>query len=198
MNNIVFFEPVGAEEEPIRRAIRRRSRCLAILLSAALALAIAFALALIGAVLLYDGPLLAVGPGGIWFGRAPDESASLLPLTAFSSLQRLIGAFALTLLTAPAIFIFFHLRALFRLYSAGIVFAAANARHIKSTGVGLVAYAIAPFLANRSIRLAGVTVDPVWFHIDEAQAVFLGALLFVIANVMEFGHEIERERDGFV
>ncbi|MBI1868243.1 MAG: DUF2975 domain-containing protein [Methylocystis sp.] len=201
MNNIVSIEPAGVgadDENPTRRTIRRRSRVVAFLFTAALTLAIAFAFLLVGAVLFYDGPLLAFGPGGVWIGQAPDAGAGLLPLTAFSFFQRLTGAFALTLLTAPAIFIFFHLRGLFRLYSNGVVFAVANARHIKFTGIGLVAYAFGPFLANRSIWLAGVTTDPIWFHVDEVQALVIGTLLFVIANVMEFGRAIEQERDGFI
>ena len=119
-------------------------------------------------------------------------------MRAFTFAQRLVGAFALTLLAAPAASIFFHLRGLFRLYARGVVFAAANARRIKHVGIGLLACALMPFLANRLVWPAGARIDPVWFHLDELQAATLGALLFVIADVMQFGREVEQERDGFV
>ncbi len=197
MTNIVAFEPPDIEQPP-ETPLRQRSRLFATLFGALLVLSLVFSVALATAVVFYDGPWLAAGPGGVWIGRAPDVSAGLLPLTAFTSLQRCTGALALMLLVAPAAFIFFELRELFRLYAAGIVFAPANARCVKWIGVGLVGYAFAPFVANRLVRLAGVFIDPVWFHMDEVQAAVIGALLFVIADVMRFGREIEQERDGFI
>jgi K+-transporting ATPase A subunit len=122
----------------------------------------------------------------------------LMPLTSFTAIQRCAGAFAIGLLAMPILFILFHLRALFLLYAEGIVFAPANARRLRFAGLGLALYALAPFVANRTILLAGVTADPAWLHIDEALALLLGALLFVAAQVAAFGREIEQERDGFV
>jgi hypothetical protein len=201
MGNVINLPAVAADPEsdrPEQRAIRVRSRLFAALFTTALALALVFTLILCAAVLFYDGPLLAFGPGGVWIAPTPGEAAHLSPLTAFSFGQRLTGVFALMMLTGPAIFIFLHLRSLFQLYAKGVVFAQVNAHHIKATGTGLIAYAMAPFLANRAIWLAGVTLDPVWFHFDEVQALVLGGLLFVIAGVMQLGCEIEQERDGFV
>jgi hypothetical protein len=199
MNNITALPATPtAKEPPKRRAIRRRSGAWALIFSVALASSIALAVLLCAAVLLYDGPLLSFGSGGIWIGRAPDPLAGLLPLTAFSSGQRQAGAVAVALLAMPAIFILFHLQRLFRLYAAGAVFTPANARRLKAVGLGLALYAFTPFLANRLVMFAGVTNDPVWFHFDEVMALLLGALLFVVADVMEFGREIERDRDGFV
>jgi hypothetical protein len=201
MSNIVTLQSIDADPingKPARRAIRRRSRVFAALFTAAFVLALVFAVLLAAGVVFYDGPLLAFGPGGVRIAPTPDEAAKLWPLTSFSLAQRLTGAFALLLLTAPVIFVFHHLRCLFALYAEGAVFARANAGHIKSIGAGLIAYAIAPFIANRSVWLAGVTLDPAWFHIDEAQALVIGALLFIVADVMEFGREIEQERDGFI
>ena len=119
-------------------------------------------------------------------------------LTAFSTVQRLSGALAIGFLAMPITFILFHLRALFRLYAEGIVFAPANARRLRFAGFGLILYALAPFVANRTILLAGVTADPAWLHFDEALALLLGGLLFVVAHIAAFGREIEQERDGFV
>jgi hypothetical protein len=185
-------------EPPRRASIRRRSRFFATLFSVALVLAVLFAVALVLAVALYNGPLLAYGPGGVRFAPPPEEAAHLTPLSSFSFAQRLTGAAALSVLIAPVIFVFAHLRGLFRLYADGVVFAQTNARHIKAIGVGLIAYAFAPFFAHHLIRLVGVTSDPVWFHLDEVQALVAGALLFIIAEVVRFGGEIEYERDGFI
>jgi len=201
MSNITSLElpsAPAAQEPPRRRAIRRRSRGWALVFSVALALSVALPVLLGAAVLFYDGPLLSFGSGGIWIGRAPDEVAGLLPLTAFSSSQRQAGTVAVALLAMPAIFVLFHLRQLFRLYAAGSVFTRANARRLKAVALGLALYAFAPFLANRLVMYAGVTSDPAWFHFDEIMALLLGALLFVIADVMELGGEIELDRDGFV
>jgi succinate dehydrogenase/fumarate reductase cytochrome b subunit len=121
-----------------------------------------------------------------------------MPLTAFSPVQRICGALAIGFLAMPMIFILFHLRALFRLYAEGIVFAPANARRLRLAGLGLILYAFAPFVANRMILIAGVTNDPAWLHFDEALALLLGALFFVAARVAAFGREIEQERDTFV
>ncbi|WP_244441405.1 DUF2975 domain-containing protein [Methylosinus trichosporium] len=121
-----------------------------------------------------------------------------MALSAFAPSQRLAGAVAICLLTTPIMFILHEARGLFRLYADGIVFAFENARRIKFMGVGLILYSAAPFVANRVIILAGVTSDPIWFHLDEVMSLIFGTLAFVIADVMEFGREIEQERDGFV
>lgn len=185
-------------EQPGRVAIRRRSRISATALTIALALTIACALSLVGGVLFYDGPLLSFGPGGLWIGLTPDPTGGRVSLTVFSLGQRLAGALAVVVLAAPVAFIPFHARVLFRLYGQGTVFAPANARRLKLIGAGLISYSVAPFVAHHVIILAGVTNDPRWFHFDEAIALIFGVVVFVIANVMEFGCEIEQERDGFI
>lgn len=201
MDNVTLFpsRPIAAtQDQPRRVAIRRRSDLLATALTVAFALAAAFTLTLAMAALLYDGPLLSFGPGGLWIGRAPDPAGGRVALSTFAPSQRLAGAVAICLLTAPIMFILHEARGLFRLYADGIVFAFENARRIKFMGVGLILYSAAPFVANRVIMLAGVTSDPIWFHLDEVMSLIFGALAFVIGDVMEFGREIEQERDGFV
>ncbi len=202
MNNVVNFEPPPpaeiVEPSPSKRAIRRWSRAFSRLFALALLLFAGFALLLGWAVFAYDGPFLSFGPGGIWIGRAPDTAMGLMPLTAFSPVQRICGALAVGFLAMPIIFILLHLRALFRLYAEGIVFAPANARRLRLAGLGLILYAFAPFVADRMILIAGVTNDPAWLHFDEALALLLGALFFVGAHVAAFGREIEQERDTFV
>jgi hypothetical protein len=198
MRNVVpLHEPISAMIEPAqRRVIRHCGGILALILTLLTALIIGAGILLAGAVVIYDGPLLSFGPGGIWI--APDKMAGLLPLTAFSLGQRCAGAIAITLLVAPVAVILWHMRALLRLYAQGRVFTPASAQRIASIATSVLFYAVAPLLANALIRFAGVTSDPTWFHVDEIVACVLAALLFVVAKVMAFGHEIERERDGFV
>jgi hypothetical protein len=201
MDNVIPFQPPQSApdtDQPKRLAIRRRSRILATGLTIALALTVACALSLAGAALFYDGALLSFGPGGLWIGLGPDPTAGRVALSVFSFDQRLAGATAILLLIAPIASILFHARALFRLYGEGTVFAPANAHRIKLMGAGLIFYSVAPFAAHHLILFAGVTNDPAWFHLDEVMSLIFGALAFVIANVMEFGHEIEQERDGFI
>ncbi|MBG0810469.1 DUF2975 domain-containing protein [Methylosinus sp. H3A] len=200
MTNILLFdtpEPAPVET-PLRRRLRRNSELLCALFSALLATAALFAIALVAAVLFYQGEFVSFGPGGLWFGRGPDAAAGRVALSSFGAPQRLAGAFALTLLVAPAAYIFLRLRMLFRLYARGVVFSPRNALCLRHVGLGLLAYAFAPFCANRIALLAGVGNDPSWFHLYEIQAAILGALVFVIADVMRCAHEIEAERDGFV
>jgi hypothetical protein len=200
MANILFFdtpEPAPLESS-LRRRLRRNSELLCALFSALLASATLFAIMLVVIALFYRGEFITFGPGGLWFGRGPDVAAGRVALSCFSAPQRLAGAFALTLLVAPAAYIFLRLRMLFRLYARGSVFSPRNAHCLKHVGLGLLAYALAPFCANRIALLADVGNDPSWFHLYEIQAAVLGALVFVIADVMLCAHEIEAERDGFV
>jgi hypothetical protein len=98
----------------------------------------------------------------------------------------------------PAILVLANLRGLFRLYAAGTVFARENADHIKRMGQWLIVYAVAPFLSVQLLTLVDCAVDRAWFHMVEVQALVLGGILLVIAQVMEAGREIELDRDGFV
>lgn len=199
MTNVVPIPQPAAPIEPARRqAIRRRSALLAAGLAWMLAAALGATALLICAALFYEGPLLSFGPGGLWIGHGPDPSLGRVSLATFTFLQRLAGALAIVILTAPVLAILHYARRLFQLYAKGVVFAPANARLIKCMAAGLAAYAFAPFAANRTIFLAGLTNDPVWFHADEVLALVFAALAYVVADVMEFGHEIESDRDGFV
>jgi hypothetical protein len=199
MDNVVHIpRPAAPLEPPRRRAIRRTSAVLASALAWAFGLTLSLTAALMGAALFYDGPMLSFGPGGLWIGRGPDPALGRVALASFSFEQRLAGVLAIGLLTAPVLIILHHARALFRLYARGAVFTPGNARLIKGMAAGLAAWSCAPFAANRTMLLVGITNDPVWFHFDEVLALVFGALAYVVAEVMEFGHEIESDRDGFI
>jgi uncharacterized protein (DUF779 family) len=202
VNNILQFEPAPSlvleADSPTRRRIRTGSRVLATALFIASVAAICAALALVCAIVMYNGPLLAFGSGGVWIGGAANGVPGLLPLTAFSSGQRLVGALAIVLLALPILLILGHTQILLRRLIVGNVFGPENARSVRFLGASLAFYAVAPLVAHRIVLLAGITNDPIWFHVDELIALALGALLFIVAAIAEFGGEIERERDGFV
>jgi hypothetical protein len=200
MATLLLFDPPEPtpSESPLRRRLRRNSETLAALFAALLAAAIVFAAMLILIALFYQGERVSFGPGGLWLGLPPDASAGRIALSTLSAPQRLAGAVALILLVAPSAYIFARLRLLFRLYARGVVFAPENAHCLRHVGLGLIAYSLAPFCANRIALLFRVGNDPSWFHLYEVHAAVLGALVFVIADVMRCAHEIEAERDGFV
>jgi hypothetical protein len=199
LSNVVNFNSPDEDlVSPRRSAIQRWSRPLVPLFQIGLGLTCLFGLILAAAVLAYDGPLLSFGPGGLLVGHAPDPGLGIASLGSFTFAQRLTGAGGVLLLVAPAAFILLQLCRLFRLYAGGIVFAPGNVGCLRRASVGFVLYAIAPALAHALIEAAGIGNDPVWFHFDSLGALLIGAALLVIAAAMQFGQEIEQDRDGFV
>ena len=163
---------------------------------------------LLGGVLLFNGMILAlgvlshealsIGPGHAYLGDPPPGLPGIVPFGSLPLPTRLAYAATLILETAPTLFALVNLRRLLRLYANGVVFAAENGVRIKRIGLGLVAYAVAPLLGHELVVLARHGVDMDWFHASEAQALVLGAILFVVAQVMEVGQEIEQDRNEFV
>jgi DUF2975 family protein len=97
----------------------------------------------------------------------------------------------------PVGLICWHLRGLFTLYARSIVFARENATHLKRIGLMLVIWPLAKFGGNALFQAFGGT-DRAWAQMIFVYAFILGLIVFVIAQVMEFGHEIEQEKDSFV
>ena len=64
-------------------------------------------------------------------------------------------------------------------------------------GIWLIAYPFAKFAANMIFRAFG-GLDHAWFHMMTVQSLILGLIVVAIAQVMEFGHEIEQEKDSFI
>ena len=48
------------------------------------------------------------------------------------------------------------------------------------------------------LSATGYEIDKAWAHMAAIQELVLGAVVFVIALVMQAGHEIEEDREGFV
>ncbi len=192
---------VGPTAEPddtgrTRRALRRSSRWLAAALGVLMWSAWLIVAAMVLALVLYRGSAVGLGPGGGWIGSPVPEG-----YTSFAALAtrfRVGGVVAVVLQFTPGAMLLKQLRDLFRLYARGVVFSRRNALLLKRTAAWLVAYAAAPLLSHVLLSVTDLIVDQAWFHADEVKALVVGLLLFTVAQVMEFGHEIERDRDGIV
>ncbi|HEX2591163.1 MAG TPA: DUF2975 domain-containing protein [Rhizomicrobium sp.] len=142
-----------------------------------------------------------IGPNGGELELQPFTPATLdhgmTWLAALSLSTRLAGIADIVIMSVPLALVVFNLRGLFRLYAAGIVFANENAQHLKRIGLWLIAYPFAKFGANMLFQLFGGP-DRAWFSSTLLFALLLGAIVVVIAQVMEMGHAIERERAEFV
>ncbi len=193
---------VGAPATPGRSHWRLRwtSRALAALFTLLLA-----ADALItGAMLLafaipFAGQHLGLGARGGWIslgdGPLPHGylAVSGLPLA-----QRLAHIPVGLLHAAPVLLIFWSLRQLFALYGQGLVFGQHNARHLKRIGACLVIHAAAPLAGVLFLRAIHMVIDQTWMHGYSLQELVLGGIVYVIAQVMQVGREIEEERSQFV
>jgi hypothetical protein len=203
MGILLSFQTVAEIQAPPRiERLRRRARVLAAIFDGLFwFVAVSTAAGLLGA-LLYHGRHAAFGPEGgiVWTG---DESSFPMKpgyrfMDEITLPYRLGMLFAGTTQFVPAVMVMYHLRGLFRLYAKGIVFSNENARAFKRMGQWLLAFAVTPFLSVEILTLLDLVIDRAWFHSVEIYSLFLGAVLFIIAEVMEAGREIEQERDEFV
>ncbi len=185
----------GPAMTPHHRRIRLASRGLAWLFSGLLVVVGLIAAVLIAGVVIYPGDDYRIGSTAVWIGSGSADSVAFhtLPLG-----QRLAYAVVGAVRIAPTLMIFWHLRRLFGLYATGVVFSRANASHIGWSGAWLAAYAVTPFLCHLFLASLGWEIDKNWLHLSSLQALILGALVFVIAQVMQVGREIEEDREAFV
>ena len=54
------------------------------------------------------------------------------------------------------------------------------------------------FACHLVLSATGYEIDGAWAHMTSVQEAILGAVVFVIALVMQAGREIEEDREGFV
>lgn len=190
----------GEADRPIHRRIQARSRMFAALFTGLLWLMAAVTALFVLAALFYTGHNVLVSTEGvdIVIGGTLTVPPGAQSLGDFATRFRIGGVFALVMQMTPAIMVLANLRGLFRLYAAGIVFDRENANRIKRIGLWLIAYTVAPFVSVELLTLVDCAVDRTWFHVVEVEALVLGGILLVIAQVMEAGREIEQDRDGFV
>ena len=178
--------------------LRRRAGLFAAACSILLS-GLGFALVLlVAAVLRYDGAFLGIGSDGLCIGAHACGGAPFAHLGHLSAVQRTVLAIALSGLCAPALMILAHLRGLFRLYAAGIVFDPDNMARISRVGVWLLAYAALPFPMHQLLAAFRVLPGQSWFRTDEAAAAIIGLSLLLLARVIACGGELEQQRDLYM
>lgn len=198
MASVVDLAPlVSAPSSHNVRKLRIASRALEVLFAGLFVAFVALALFSLWILFFYQGTLIAIGPHGgiITSGPLPPD---FIPFSRWRLDQKLAYAPVAVIRSAPAIGLFWCLRSLFRLYAEGRVFTARNAALIKAMGVFLIADAVAPFACHLVLSATGYEIDRMWAHMASVQELVLGAVVFVIAMVMQAGREIEEDREGFV
>jgi hypothetical protein len=189
---------------PLRR-MRLVSRGLEILF-----LVLAVATALLAGALIFDfiipyaGDHVAMGPAGGLVRWAPRLTHPIplpphyIAVSDLPVVQRLAHVPVGLLHAVPIVLLFWSLRRLFGLYAKGVVFAPDNARSLKHVGAALIVIAIAPWLGHTVLDSLHLAIDKAWMHGSSLQELVLGVIVYVIAQVMQLGRELEEERSQFV
>ena len=198
MAAIVDIRPPTPAASPSVRKIRTASRGLEWLFTVLLAVVIAMTIAGFWVLFFYHGVMVAFGQKGGVISTTGTVPPGYLPMRDWRIDQRLAYAPVWLVRSLPTIGLFWCLRALFHRYAEAEVFTARNAGLIKVMGVCLVADAAAPVLCHLALSATGYEIDKLWAHMAAVQELVLGAVVFVIAQVMQAGHEIEQDREGFV
>ena len=181
------------------RRMRVVSRCLEILF---LALTVGFAF--VGGAVIFDfivpyADVIADCPYGGLITIAPHVwPLDCLAIGNMTTAQRLAHAPCGLLLLMPILLLFWNLRRLFGLYARGMVFAPDNARRLKHAGAALIVLGIAPLMNHAFLAGLNLAINQIWIQASDVQELILGAIVYVIAQVMQLGHELEEERSQFV
>ncbi|THD59743.1 DUF2975 domain-containing protein [Phenylobacterium sp.] len=197
MASIVDISPPQSVAPPSVRKIRIASRGLEWLFTGLLAAFITLTAVGFGVLFFYHGTMIAFGPKGGVISTGPVPTG-YLALRDWRFDQRLAYAPVWIARSFPTIGLFSCLRGLFRLYGDAEVFTERTARLIRWMGIWLVADAVAPLLCHLALSATGYEIDKAWAHMTSVQEAVLGAVVFVIALVMQAGHEIEQDREGFI
>lgn len=197
---IVEFPPPAVDAPPALDRIRSLSQPLEWLFGGLFVLVATLLAIAVVAVLTYGGTRLQVFPGGINIFLEATAAPLRDGWTTVGSrplVQKAALAASACLMIVPALAILWQLRRLFRLYGAGVVLAAANARCIAVMAGWLVAYAVGPTLGHLVVAASGFD-DRGWLRLDSLQALALGLVLLVIARVMQWGADIHDDASRFV
>jgi hypothetical protein len=197
MASVVDIAPARPAPSPSFHKIRAASRGFEILFTVLCGFCIALTVFSLWVIFFYQGEMLAVGPRGGLITTAP-LPPDFVPFHTWRLAQKLAYVPVVIVRGLPSIVLFWALRELFRLYGRGQVFAARNAQLIKLMGVCLITDAATPFLCHLALSATGYEIDGAWAHMAAVHELVLGAVVFVIALVMQAGHEIEEDREGFV
>jgi len=183
--------------------IRALSRPLTLLISIALGLSIVIPMAEILVILFFHQfgsprALMSFNEWGIGLtvGDIDLQNGALIPLDSLDFRERLAAAGLAGLCATCTAIALTHLRALFALYSRGTVFATVNIVRMKKFGLWL---AVTGIVVNASGRLFVLVMGaPVQGTANAAMAVVYGAMIYVIAYVMQLGREADLERKEFL
>lgn len=199
--------PTGVSQPAVQldklQRIRRISRPLAFLFTAVLVIGFAIVVLQAGVLVLFDhigapaayagfssgGPVLEIGP-------MTSPPATLVPVANLTQHQRLIHAGLTLLCGACGAWMLLQLRGLFALYGRGVIFAAENAQRMKGFGLWLAVTAIVINLSGRIF--AAVIHVPLEGTANAALSVIYGAMIYVIAYVLDLGREADLERKEFI
>lgn len=197
MASIVDIAPPRPAPTPSFRRLRVASRGFELLFAGLFAAFIGLAIFSLWVIYFYKGTMIAIGPRGGILTTDP-LPADFVPFFTWRWDQRLVYAIDVIVRAVPTLGLFWFLRSLFRLYGQGEVFSGRTARLILLMGVCLIADAALPFLCHLVLSATGYEIDKMWAHIAAVQELILGAVVFVIALVMQAGREIEEDREGFI
>jgi hypothetical protein len=199
MSNVVEIVAPDAHATVLNyRSLRPLSRALSILFAILMGASFLWVAAAFVVIFFFaDHVLVGAGGANLTFPRPPADMPGMVRFSTQPFITRLTGFVDIVIAMIPVILICLNLRGLFALYARGVVFARENAMHLKRIGVWLVTWPIAKLVANVAFQLAGGT-DKAWAQMIFVYALILGLIVYVIAQVMEFGREIEEERDSFV
>ncbi len=201
MSNIVELPALAPETRAnvlSYRSLVSLSRALSILFAFFTGLSVLWVVGAFVAIFFFADHIVVGSTGAdISFPRVPPVPPGMVRFSAQPLATRLAGLLDIVMAMIPVALVCWHLRGLFTLYARGVVFARENALHLKRVGLWLVIYPFAKFAANMLFQLFGGT-DKAWAQTLFLYSLILGIIVFVIAQVMEFGREIEEEKDSFV
>jgi len=180
------------------RSLRPLSRALAVLFAVFTGVSLLWLVGAFAVTFFFSDHLLIGAKGAeLVFPRPAADVPGMVRFSTQPLLTHVVGFVDVVIGMIPVILVCWHLRGLFALYAAGVVFARENAVHLKRIGLWLVIWPVTKFGANMMFQLAGGT-DKAWAQMIFVYSLILGLIVFVVAQVMEFGREIEEERDSFV
>lgn len=199
MSNVVELPALAPDARVLTyRSLRPLSRALSILFTLFVGASFLWIVAAFVVIFFFaDHVMVGAVGANLTFPRPPADMPGMVRFSTQPFITRLAGFVDIVIAMIPVTLICLNLRGLFALYARGVVFARQNAMHLKRIGLWLVVWPIAKFVANMAFQLAGGT-DKAWAQLVFVYSLILGLIVFAIAQVMEFGREIEEERDSFV
>ena len=192
-----LYAPPKVESASLRR-IRLLSLPFEIAFAALAALATALLVAVVLVGLFYQGENFRLTHGGPTLYLPGDAwPADTIRIADVPLSSRLIGFVVILCIQAPLIAAFVSLSRLFDAYRRGMVFAPGPVRWMQRAGFCLIAFALAPGVFQPVVQAAGL-MDRNWFHGHTVAALLIGGGLFVLANVIALGREIQKESEGYI